>query len=165
MFEGIQKQSDRGDVKSMIYIEACEDWKKTPKQFVLFLAGGITGCPDWQQRMVKLLNDTDYVLLNPRRADFPIHDPDAANEQIIWEYDCLRKADVIQFWFAKETIQPIVLYELGAWAASNKPIFVGIHPEYSRRQDVEIQIKLARPSVKIVYSLRELSQQIKAIYG
>lgn len=151
------------DRRIMIYIEACKNWKKLPGQFALFLAGGIVGCPDWQQEMVELLSDTDLTLLNPRRVDFPIHNSNVAYEQIVWEYKYLRKADIIQFWFAEETLQPIVLYELGIWAASNKPIFVGIHPEYRRRQDVEIQIGLVRPSVEIVYSLQELSQQIKMV--
>jgi hypothetical protein len=39
-------------------------------------------------------------------------------------------------------------------------IFVGVHPEYKRRQDVEIQTGLARPEVEIVYSLSALAQQV-----
>jgi len=68
---------------------------------------------------------------------------------------------MIQFWFPQETLCPIVLYELGAWSKTNKPIFVGVHPEYKRRQDVEIQTKLARPEVKIVFSLENLAKQIR----
>ena len=56
----------------------------------VFLAGGITGCPDWQSDIVKMLSDTDLTLLNPRRADFPIGDPDAAFDQIQWEHNALR---------------------------------------------------------------------------
>ena len=44
---------------------------------------------------------------------------------------------------------------------TNKPIFVGMHPEYQRRQDVEIQTKLAKPEIEIVYSLQELANQVK----
>lgn len=145
----------------MYYIEALENLERTPGYKSLFLAGGITGCPDWQQEMKQLLSDTDLILFNPRRANFPIHDPNAANEQITWEHKYLREADAIQFWFAKETIQPIVLYELGSWSMTDKPIFVGLHPEYPRRQDVEIQTSLVRPDIKIVYSLQDLSQQIR----
>lgn len=129
----------------------------------VFLAGGITNCPDWQQEMVSLLRDTELVLYNPRRADFPIGDPSAANKQIAWEHKYLRYARAIQFWFPKETICPIVLYELGAWSMTEKPIFVGVHPEYQRRQDVEIQTKLVRPDVQICYSLSDLAIQI-ALY-
>lgn len=43
---------------------------------------------------------------------------------------------------------------------AKKPIIVGYHPEYIRRQDVEIQTWLARPEVKIVQSLEQLAAQI-----
>jgi len=81
----------------------------------LFLAGGITNCPDWQSVIVKLSQGTRVTLLNPRRKTFPIDDPNAASEQIRWEFEHLRKSDAILFWFPKESISPIALYELGAW--------------------------------------------------
>lgn len=145
----------------MIYVESPERrvWSARGQK-LLFLAGGITGCPDWQQEIRQLLKDTDWVLLNPRRKDFPIHDPNAALEQITWEYDYLRRATAILFWFPRETICPIVLYELGAWSMTNKRLFVGVHPDYSRRRDVEIQTGLVRPDVVIVYSLNALARVI-----
>lgn len=127
----------------------------------LFLAGGISGCADWQAEMVELLRGTDYTILNPRRKDFPMDDPAAARVQIAWEYEHLRKAEKILFWFSPETLNPVVLYELGAWSMTEKPIFVGVHPDYQRRRDVEIQTALARPDVEIVYSLAALALQIK----
>jgi hypothetical protein len=144
----------------MIYIEA-PNRKLNIYETSLFLAGGITGCPDWQQEMVVKLECTDLTLLNPRRADFPTGDPDTALEQITWEHYMLRAASGIMFWFPKETLCPIVLYELGAWSMRDRPIFVGVHPDYQRRQDVEIQTKLARPDVEVVYSLTELANKIK----
>lgn len=127
----------------------------------IFLAGGITSCPDWQQEMRGLLGDTNLVLLNPRRAEFPIHDPNAAEQQITWEHSHLRLADAVLFWFPCETLCPIVLYELGAWSMADKVIFVGVHPDYARRRDVEIQTELTKPWVTIVYSLQELAEQVK----
>ena len=147
----------------MIYIEApTEQFPITGKS--IFLAGGITNCPDWQQEMRELLADTDLVLLNPRRKDFPIGNPDAAHQQIMWEHHALRFANRILFWFPKETLCPIVLYELGAWSMMPKPIFVGVHPEYQRRQDVEIQTELVRPDVQVVYSLKALAEKVMAEY-
>jgi len=147
----------------MMYIEAPENLERALGHKSVFLAGGITDCPDWQQEMVQLLQDTDLILLNPRRADFPIHDPNAARGQIIWEYEHLRKADAILFWFPCETLCPIALYELGAWSISGKPIFVGVHPDYPRRQDVEIQINLVRPGIEIVYTLQDLAQVVNKL--
>lgn len=149
----------------MIYVES-PDTPEVPENSI-FMAGGITNCPNWQQEMKLLLGGPDLMLLNPRRADFPIGDPSAAEAQIKWEYQMLRMAGAIMFWFPKETLCPIVLYELGAWSKANigvksKRIFVGVHPEYARRQDVEIQTALARPKVRIVYSLKDMAMQIRA---
>jgi len=148
----------------MIYVEALDSLVATTELSV-FLAGGITGCPDWQQDMRKLLQDTDLILFNPRRANFPIGDPGAALEQIAWEHYHLRTASAILFWFPRETLCPIVLYELGAWSMADKPIFVGVHPDYPRRKDVEIQTQLVRPEVKVVYSLEDLAQQVRKGLG
>jgi len=147
----------------MRYIESPGELEYQPKHVSLFLAGGITNCPDWQQEMRKLLCDTDLILLNPRRADFPIGDPSAAQQQITWEYQMLRRADIVLFWFPCETLCPIVLYELGAWSMTLKPICVGVHPEYQRLQDVMIQTSLAKPNVQVVSSLQELATQAKQL--
>ena len=145
----------------MNYIEALDTYDGQDKS--VFLAGGITGCPNWQAEIVELLNESALVLFNPRRANFPIHDPTASEKQIKWEHDYLRKASAILYWFPCETICPIVLYELGAWSMTDKPIFVGVHPEYQRRQDVEIQTKFVRPEVEVVYSIKDLANQVR--YG
>jgi len=144
----------------MKYIESPKIYKGKEKS--LFLAGGITNCPDWQWRVKALLGieNVNIVLFNPRRENFPIDDPSAAETQIRWEFEHLRQASMILFWFPSETLCPIVLYELGTWSMTDKKIFVGIHPEYKRRQDVEIQTRLVRWEVKIVYDLGSLSEQI-----
>lgn len=127
----------------------------------LFLAGGITGCPDWQQEMIAALKETRLVLFNPRRANFPIGDPSAAYEQIEWEHTYLRRATAISFWFPMDTLNPITLYELGAWSMrTEKRIFVGCHPEYKRKQDVMIQTKLVRPHVQVTESFQQLCEWI-----
>ena len=142
----------------MHYIEALQMYHG--KETSLFLAGGITGCPDWQKEMIEKLKDSPLVLLNPRRASFPIEERNAAREQIEWEHIHLRKATAIAFWFPCETLNPIVLYELGAWSMTEKKLFVGVHPDYQRMQDVQIQTALARPDVQVVMSIDELARQI-----
>ena len=44
---------------------------------------------------------------------------------------------------------------------TEKPLYVGVHPQYARRTDVEIQTSLVRPEVKIVYSLEALAKQVQ----
>jgi hypothetical protein len=145
----------------MQYVESPKVLVEHNSKASIFLAGGITGCWDWQKEIVYMLENTDIVLLNPRRKDFPTHDSSAAIQQITWEYEHLRKADAIIFWFSHETLCPIVLFELGSWLHQNKPIFVGTHPEYARKHDIEIQLGLARPDLKVVYSLNDLAEQVK----
>lgn len=145
----------------MEYIEAIKKWIRLPNQSAVFLAGGITGCPDWQGELVTLLKDTNYAIFNPRQKNFPINNPAAAWLQIEWEFEYLRKADIISFWFSAEGTQPIVMYELGAWSMSDKPIVVGIESGFWREQDVYIQTSLARPDVFIVDNLLDLANQIK----
>jgi len=130
----------------------------------VFLAGGITGCEEWQRPMArKLLAATkSLVVVNPRRDNFPIDDPNAAEAQITWEHDALRFVSAVSVWFTNATMQPICLYELGAWSMTRKPLFVGVQPGYAREQDVRIQTRLARPEVVIVDNIDDLCAQIVA---
>ena len=143
----------------MRYIEALDEFVGAGEPS-LFLASGISGCPDWQARVAGLLAGTGLTLLNPRRASFPMDDPAAAEEQIRWEFRHLRRAGAVLFWLPSETLCPITLYELGAWSMTAKPLFVGVHPDYARRRDVEVQTSLARPDVPVVHSLEDLARAV-----
>jgi hypothetical protein len=145
----------------------------------LFLAGGITNCENWQAKVIKELKDEENLTIyNPRRKKFNITKKSIQEEQIVWEYKHLKEADLICFWFSKETICPITLYELGMWGNSrdhydrmlSKRIFIGIDPEYSRKEDVIIQTILARIDKENNYcyndyinSIEELTQQIQGV--
>lgn len=129
----------------------------------IFLAGGISNCPDWQAEVVEKIKDIDHVIVyNPRRQNFPIDDPFASEQQITWEYEHLRDSDIIVFWFSKGSLNPIVLYELGKWGNStDKKIIIGIDPDYERKMDVIIQTKLARPHTIIVNTLEDFIFSIR----
>ena len=139
-------------------IKAPKIYDKKPNENSLFMAGGISNCSDWQKDFKDLLKNEDIVLLNPRRDDWDKINPE---KQIKWEFDHFQKATAVSFWFCHETLCPITLYELGKESAINIPLFVGIDPEYKRKLDVEVQSKLIRPNLKIVYTLEDLSKQIK----
>lgn len=127
----------------------------------LFLAGGISGCPDWQSPIAARLSaeaPPGWTGLNPRRPNFPMDDPRAAEVQIRWEHAALRRADLILFWFPKDTLCPITLYELGAWSMTAKPLVIGVEPGYQRAADVRIQTALARPELTVVASLDALAE-------
>ncbi|HEX4606764.1 MAG TPA: nucleoside 2-deoxyribosyltransferase domain-containing protein [Urbifossiella sp.] len=128
----------------------------------VFLAGGISNTRDWQAELVHILGDAPLVLLNPRRENYPWHDPAAAEEQIRWEFRHLRRATAVLFWFPPETLCPIALFELGGQVrAVDQPLFVGTDPAYARRQDVVIQLRLARPEVTVVDDLAALAGQVR----
>lgn len=120
-----------------------------------FLGGGISNCPNWQNIVMdQLKNDPyDYLLLNPRRDDWP-EDPVEIKKQIKWEHQGLIRSQVRSFWFPKDTLCPITLFELGlSLADDNVTTIVGCDPEYKRKMDLQIQIPLYNKGVKIIYDL------------
>jgi hypothetical protein len=113
----------------------------------VFLAGGITGCPEWQAELIHRLTgtvDNSTVILNPRRPNFDMANSSwLTNEQIEWEYDYLKLADHKLFWFPKESICPIALFELGKeLGRGGINMLIGCDPEYSRIVDIQLQCKL-----------------------
>jgi len=148
----------------MQYIEAVSN-EAAQYPDKLFLGGGITGIPDWQKIVVAAVEHLPITVFNPRRANFPIDDPNAAEEQITWEHAKLAESNAITFWFFKETLCPIVLFEygkelgrLGGEGLEHYPaLFVGMDPEYGRKQDVEIQTELE-------LSLLDMEQQFPFTY-
>lgn len=112
------------------------------------------GADDWQPRAVALLEKYPGVLFNPRRSE-PF-ERSMQEDQVRWEFDALRKAKSIIFWFPPETLCPITLFELGVWVGTDKPIYVGTHPDYARRLDVEIQTSLVRKDLTIHSTLEDV---------
>ncbi len=123
----------------------------------VFLAGGITNCPEWQEEAINKLSDLDMgCLLNPRRKNFPIEDPNAAREQITWEFRALEKADIFTMWFSNApSDQPICFYELGRNLAMREvalrlnSVVIGVEKGFKRSQDVYIQTELVCPNIKV----------------
>lgn len=154
--KGIERNLSKEVFKSIQYIEA-PSLEKAEKPS-LFLAGGITNCPDWQSEMVNKLDSNGFniAVFNPRRKNYPKEDPNAEKEQITWEYSRLREAQVLLFWFSPGSENPIVLFELGSALERNVPILVGVDPNYSRKRGVEIQVGLKNKNIKIAYSLSDL---------
>jgi hypothetical protein len=144
------------------YFQALSEYTKQDGERSIFLAGGIIETKyDWQQEMTERLSDTDLVVLNPRRNDFPKEDPYATTHQIKWEYDHLRKADMILFWFPSEAPCMTSLFELGTWSCSDKLLFVGIESGYVKRGGMIKQLALVRPDMPVVNNLEDLELLIK----
>jgi Nucleoside 2-deoxyribosyltransferase like len=145
----------------MKYIQCPTEANSHNLEPTLFLAGGISNCPDWQSELTAKLESSNWTVLNPRRTDFDAGNSSLAESQIDWEFRHLRLASAIAFWFPPETLCPITLYELGAWSMTEKPLFVGVDPKYQRFLDVKIQTQLARPDVVILESLTDLAAALQ----
>lgn len=122
----------------------------------VFLAGGISGVPDWQRDAAVALLDwhAGVVVLNPRRGDFSIGDSRAgARDQVVWEQQQLHRVDVTLFWFPActpgTTVQPIALFELGQALGEGRRIVVGADPGYPRAFDVAVQCELNQPGLVV----------------
>lgn len=146
----------------------------------IFLAGGISNCPDWQQELLNkimeigqytrehsIIDDTSdpidkLIVYNPRRKNFPIHDPNASEEQIVWEAEHLKSADILVFWFSRGSLNPIVLFELGRYGMNHPNVIIGIDPLYERKNDVIIQTKIGRPFDEIEFydSIDDIAAEI-----
>ena len=130
------------------------------KDIKVFLAGGITNCPDWQWEVIKQLEDNyaydSLVVFNPRRENFPIGNKSAAYTQVAWEFEMLEKCDIFSMYFSSgDSDQPICMYELGRnilrmqmkfptdW---QDRIVISVEDGYRRKQDVLIQTDLATNS-------------------
>lgn len=133
------------------------NWEKT-----IFLAGSITGAKNWQEqakdRLIPYFN-----VVNPRRDNYDVLDPAIERQQITWEFTCLRLCDIVLFWFSNETLAPITLFELGKILASSRyqpwrKIYIGIDPEYKRKNDIIIQTQLENIDIsrKIRFNLDEM---------
>ena len=140
---------------------AVEEPEVAGDEIVCFLAGGITNCWDWQSAVIDELSkfdDTDkLVVFSPRRENFPIDDPNAAQEQINWEFNYLHMADIFSMYFASsESVQPICMYELGVhltrFDLDDFPLecVVSVEEGYKRKDDVIIQAVLALDGENIV---------------
>jgi hypothetical protein len=135
----------------------------------MFLAGSITGVADWQEDVSKALqkHSSEFAYFNPRRDNYDSLDPAVEEEQITWEYYCLKQCDYILFWFGAETLAPITLFEYGKMLEMHsrglKKLIIGIHPEYKRKNDVVIQTRLVDQylSRQIVYSIENLTEKAK----
>jgi len=140
----------------MIYIEAPRRYRPaTGDGPSIFLAGGITACPDWQHDACTLMSNEPVVVLNPRRAEYDSSTGDTLAQQVGWEHHHLHLADLTLFWFPRcdpcVTVQPITLLELGTAIAEaqlrGRQIAVGADAHYPRRPDLELQLRYALPDL------------------
>lgn len=158
----------------MRYVEAPEPYRPLPDDGPsIFLAGGITGCEDWQHRACALLGSASVVVFNPRRARYDPARGDSHEQQVSWEQEHLRLADVTLFWFPasdpRVTVQPVALLELGFAMAeaglSGRSLVMGVHHDYPRRVDVDLQWHGRFPGAPVYRDLDSTVRAALAVAG
>lgn len=127
------------------------------RYYSVFLAGGITGCTNWQEQVIsELIHLSDYynlqnvAIFNPRRDEFDVTDSSAEIEQIKWEHERLKRCDIFSCFFAaNKSLHPITLYEMGKWS-TKKPSVITVQKGYLRERDVLIQTALDKLQVSYI---------------
>lgn len=90
-----------------------------------------------------LIDNPPFVIASPRReAGFSMDGPGAA-AQIAWEHKALASSYTKSYYFTRDTVQPIVLLELGKHLANPVNLFIAIEDGYQRKFDVLVQSDLA----------------------
>lgn len=131
----------------------------------IFLAGSIEqgAAPNWQQEVTEYLmnRNAKCVLLNPRRDDWDKtwlqeYGENKFTEQVSWELDAMRHADLIMMYFAPGTMSPITLLEFGLYAADNSKKLVVCCPEgFHRKGNVDVTCKYYQvPRFASLYDLK-----------
>lgn len=112
----------------------------------VFIAGGISNCGDWQSELICYIDTDEFDVINPRRDGDLDKTGDEARAQITWEHRGLEEAQIVLFWFPKESICPISLFEYGKMleraCKDGIRIIAGCDPEYARAFDLRIQTEL-----------------------
>jgi hypothetical protein len=101
----------------------------------VFLAGGITDSPRWQDEAVAYFERTisGITICNPRRSEDFENSTVEYERQVTWELDHLLAADLALFWFPAAECR-ITRIELGLVAGSGRPLVVGADPQFVNRR-------------------------------
>ncbi|KAF2190678.1 hypothetical protein K469DRAFT_721577 [Zopfia rhizophila CBS 207.26] len=118
---------------------------------------------NWQTELGSSLSHLPVAILNPHRDDWDstwIEDISFPKfkEQVEWEMDYAKVADVIVLYFAPGTLAPVSLLELGMYAGTGK-VIACCPPGFHKRGNV--QIVAQRYGIPLVEGLNELKEQVR----
>lgn len=131
----------------------------------VILYGSIEPDPaaDWQTSLAAYLSDLPVEIINPRCDAWDntwVEDVSDVRfkEQVEWEMDHARTADVIAFYFKPDTLTPITLLELGMYAGSGKAVVCCPKGFYKRGN---VQLVCHRYGIELLDSLDALQKTVK----
>lgn len=152
-------------------IKSPEPLKLEPGTLSVFLAGSIEmgAAVEWQAKVTDALGDLDIIVLNPRREAWDATWPQTIDfapfrEQVEWELEAQKIADLIVFYFAPATKAPITLLELGLGA--RRRAIVCCPEGYWRKGNVDIVCRrYGIAQVPTLEALVERARQELALLG
>jgi hypothetical protein len=127
------------------------------------LYGAIQPEPAWQTSLAASLSDLPVDILDPRRDDWDsswkedISDP-KFKQQVEWEMDHAKVADVIVFYFPPGALTPVALLELGMYAGTGKVVVCCPQGFYKRGN---VQIVCLRYGIDVLDDLDALREQVR----
>ena len=157
--------------------------KEKKDKILIFLAGGITNCSNWQKTLIDIFSSTlkekEYLLnilfINPRRKNsISFKNEEEIIKQIKWEFKYLNKCDLFTMFFddTKLSDQPICFYELGKYLNQFQNIYKNNYEEhiiisykkgFKRSLDLKIQIDLATNSKIKPIEIEDIDEYSKII--
>ena len=121
-------------------------WKRT-----IFLAGSIEmgTAEHWQDRIAQRIVSNGFpgAVLNPRRPDWDsswVQDSSEGtpfSEQVRWELNGIRGADIVIFYFDGKTQSPITLMELGICIGKEIPMLIYCPKSFWRYGNVAFTVR------------------------
>lgn len=169
----------------MKIIQSPEDIILNEKEdkILIFLAGGITNCSNWQDSLLEnlklILKEKEYfqnlIFINPKRESSILFiNEEEIIKQIKWEYKYLNQCDIFTMFFddTKLSDQPICFYELGKYVNQFQNIYKNNFEEhilisykkgFRRTLDLKIQIDLASNSKIKPIEINEITEYSKIV--
>jgi hypothetical protein len=157
---GITPKMSKAPFKAVIHKPPVRPQVNGPS---VVLYGGIQPEPAWQTSLAASLSDLPVDILDPRRDDWDsswIEDVSFPKfkEQVDWEMDYAKVADVIVFYFPPELLTPVALLELGMHAGTGKAL-VCCPEGFHKRGNV--QIVCLRYGIDLVDTLDDLKDKVR----
>ncbi|CZT50745.1 uncharacterized protein RSE6_11787 [Rhynchosporium secalis] len=140
----------------------------TKERPTIFLSGSIDRpTATWQSLLTAALSHLSVTILNPHREDWDStwrEDVDFApfREQVNWELDAMKAADIVAVYFNPESPAPITLMELGLFAKEKKMV-VACPKGYYKRGNV--QIVCQKYGIEVVDNVAELAGRVVNLLG
>lgn len=129
----------------------------------VILYGAIQPEPAWQTSLAMSLSDLPIDILDPRRDDWDSSWKEDISfpkfkEQVEWEMNCAKLADVIVFYFPPGALTPVALLELGMYAGTGHAIVCCPEGFYKRGN---VQMVCLRYGIDLLDNLEDLKEQVR----